>query len=76
MKVNFNPDVKFQDEAIVWRVESESRPGLSHFVIKYRHGGVVCTCEGHQFRGSCKHVIVMEPGPEAMAVLQKWRQAS
>jgi hypothetical protein len=56
MKINFN-SAQLLGEGIVFRWESESRPGTFHFTFKLRHGGVVCTCEGWQFRGYCKHVM-------------------
>ena len=74
VKVNFNPVPNYLDEAVAFRVESESRPGTYHYVFKLRHGGVLCTCEGWQFRGYCKHVQVVPLDAEApQRVMRRWR---
>ena len=72
MKINF-VEAKSLGEAIVFAYESETRPGLFHYVFKLRHGGVVCTCEGWGFRGHCKHVeLVPLDSPEAQKIQRRW----
>jgi len=72
VRVNFTPDATFLGEAIVYRVESTTRPGLFHYTFKLRNGGVVCTCEGWQFQGHCKHVVSLNL-EAAQDILKHWR---
>lgn len=74
MKVNFSS--AFLGEAIVYRSESESRLGMFHFTFKLRYGGIVCTCEGWQFQGHCKHATNLQlDSPEAQRIQRRWRGA-
>ena len=76
MRIDFNVKPKFVGEAIVFRSESESRPGLAHFTAKLRGGGVICSCEGYQFRGTCKHATSIPLDDEAQKILTSWRDAT
>lgn len=43
--------------AKVYRIESQSRLGLFHYVLVFQNeNGVRCTCEGWQWQGHCWHV--------------------
>ena len=72
-KVNFESQPTFLGEAIVFRSESESRPGLYHYTFKLRRGGVICTCEGWQFQGHCKHVVDLPLDEAAQDIMKQWR---
>lgn len=75
MRLDFSNKPRFVDEAIVFRSESESRPGLFHMTFKLRNGGIVCTCEGWSFRGSCKHAMnVPLDSDEAQLIQRRWRE--
>jgi hypothetical protein len=70
MKVNFNTTVL--GEAIVWRSESDTRPGLFHYTFKLRHGGMVCSCEGWQYNAFCKH-LERAPVEAIERLMANWR---
>jgi hypothetical protein len=71
LKIDFNP-ARFLGEAAVCIVESDSRPGRFHYVMKLREGGVICTCEAFQFFGQCKHCERV-PADHFLTVMKKWR---
>jgi hypothetical protein len=72
MKLNLNPS-KFLGEAAVTRVESLTRPGKYHYVMKLRDGGVICSCEGYQYNSHCKHLDNL-PTEEILGVMKRWRR--
>jgi uncharacterized protein YegP (UPF0339 family) len=74
VKLNFNPPARCLGEAVVWRIASESREGVYHIVCKLRNGGVICSCEGWQYRGYCKHVAIV-PMEDAQDIMAKWRRS-
>lgn len=39
---------------IVWESPSETRAGQRHYQIA-NQAGTICTCEGFQYAGHCKH---------------------
>ena len=72
MKLNLNPSTLL-GEAIVYRTESDSRPGLFHYTVKLRHGGIVCSCEGWQNHGICKHVQKLPlDNQAALDIMSDW----
>jgi hypothetical protein len=72
MKLDLDPS-EYLGEAAVFRFESESRPGMQHYTIKLKTGGIVCSCEGWQAHGHCKHLELV-PAEKMVEVLQKWRR--
>jgi hypothetical protein len=74
LKVNFTP-TQMVDQAIVFRTPSETRQGVMHYTFKLRHGGIVCTCEGWQFRGTCKHATNLDLS-ECGEILAEWRKSN
>jgi hypothetical protein len=69
VKVTFVNDL---GEAAVFRIESESRPSRYHYVMKLREGGMICTCEGWQYNGHCKHLEQI-PDEELRKAMARWR---
>jgi hypothetical protein len=69
MKIDFVSN--FLGEAIVWRTESQSRPGMFHYTSKLRAGGIVCSCEGWQYNGYCKHMENL-PAEKVEAAMKAW----
>ncbi len=48
--------VELYSNARVFRTPSGTRQGKFHFTICNDLGDVMCTCEGYQYRGKCKHI--------------------
>jgi hypothetical protein len=73
MKIDFTSS--FLGEAIVWRTESTSRPGMFHYTMRLRLGGFICSCESWQYRGTCKHTeeVPKEVLDKVLAVVSGWR---
>jgi len=57
----------------VYRTESLTRPGRYHYTMKLRDGGIICTCEGWQYNGYCKHIEDVPILETAADVIRRWR---
>lgn len=57
--VNF-VEPRFVGQAVVFRTESSSRPGMFHWTFVFWNDEVQCTCEGFHFRQECKHTKIID----------------
>ena len=45
-------------KATMWKVESQTEPGIFYSVVMFKDGKVVCTCKDFQHREeNCKHIF-------------------
>jgi DNA-binding HxlR family transcriptional regulator len=69
-------DTELLDEAIVYKTESQSEPGLWHYTVLTRGGQLQCSCKGWQYTEGCKHTKGFRLDSRGKAILEKWNTLS